>query len=209
MKFTLIPNRQPWSKQRDGSMHYCCSTLVVTHTKFKKIVKNPNEIDFAPKSNDPLEDYEKLEDEALKVTDFHYIMNKTKKKFELIFTGDNLGIYIPNHLHFGAIIKAIIKQIRFQIRWHKIAYKEYKMQNRVILPPKPQTNKNEPREFRLVIRAETVNLRGEDKSITKCLIYHNEVVSALTEKGLTKCNPHILHSFRKQLIKNRIQEDYI
>ena len=136
-------------------------------------------------------------------------MNKTKKKFELIFTGDNLGIYIPNHLHFGAIIKAIMKQIRFQIRWHKIAYKEYKMQNRVILPPKPQTNKNEPREFRLVIRAETVNLRGEDKSITKCLIYHNEVVSALTEKGLTKCNPHILHSFRKQLIKNKIQEDYV
>ena len=173
-----------------------------------KIIKNPNEIDFSSKSNDPLQDYEKLEDEALKVTDFHYIMNKTKKKFELIFTGDDLGIYIPNHLHFGAIIKAMMKQIRFQIRWHKIAYKEYKVQNRVVLPPRPISEKTDPREFKLVIRAETVKLRGEDKNITKWLIYHNEIVSALNEKGLTKCNPQILHNFRKQLIKNKVQEDY-
>ena len=189
-------------------MHYWCSTMVVTHTKFKKVLKNPNEIDFAPKSNDCEDDYKKLEDDVLKVTNFNYIMNKTKKKFELIFNGDDLKIYIPNHLHFGAIIKALMKQIKFQIRWHKIAYKEYKLQNRVVLPPKPVSTKGEQRDFRLVIRAESLDLRGEDKDITKWLIYHNEIVSALSEKGLTKCNPQILHNFRKQLIRNKIQDNY-
>ena len=94
-----------------------------------------------------------------------------------------------------------MKQIRFQIRWHKIAYKEYKMQNRVVLPPKPISNKSDQRDFRLVIRTENLNLRGEDKDVSKWLIYHNEIISALNEKGLTKWNPKILYDFRKQLIK--------
>jgi len=144
----------------------------------------------------------------MKVRDFNYILVKSRKNIELIFSSEDLDVYIPNHLHFGAIIKAIMKQINFQIRWHKISWKEYKVLNRIKLPPRVKQETPTTRDFRLVIRTSEFNLRGEDKAMSKCLIYQNEIVSALNEKGLTHCNPNILYEFRKQLIKNKFHEDY-
>lgn len=144
----------------------------------------------------------------MKVKDLNYIYIKDRKRVEMIFASEDLDIYVPHHVHFGALIKAIMKQIRFQIRWHKLSYKEYKVQNNINLPPKVRHEADEPRDFHLAIRASQFNLRGEDKPLEKCLIYQNEIVSALNEKGLTHCDQNILYEFRRQLIKNKIQEDY-
>jgi hypothetical protein len=93
-------------------------------------------------------------------------------------------MYHPNHFHFGAIMKAIYKQIKFQIRWHKQSYKEYKVANKIKLPAKQKTNSSPSRDFNLVIRSENVLIRGEDKDLVKCLVYQNEIVSSLQSKGL-------------------------
>ena len=108
--------------------------------KLQKVERNSHEIDLA-KDDDEVE-YEQLLDSIVKTRDFNYIYNKDRKKAEMIFNTDYLGIYVPNHLHLGALIRALIKQIRFQIRWHKISYQQYKEQNRIKLSP-PKLRKNQ------------------------------------------------------------------
>lgn len=120
--------------------------------KQQKVQRNPHEIDLA--RDDDEEEYEQLLDSIVKVRDLNYIYNKDRKKVEMIFSSDYLDIYVPNHLHFGALIRALIKQIRFQIRWHKLSYKQYKEQNRIKLPPKPGKESDPARDFQLFIRTD-------------------------------------------------------
>lgn len=40
------------------------------------------------------------------------------------------------------------------------------------------------------------------------MVYQNEIVSSLNEKGLTHCDLSILYEFRKQLIRNKVQDEY-
>jgi len=94
-------------------------------------------------------------------------MNKSKKSFDLFFSATDLDMYVPNHVHYGALIKALIKQIQFQIRWHKLSYKDYKIQNRIKLPQKPPKEKAEPRDFNMSFRINNFNMTGEDKPVSK------------------------------------------
>jgi len=197
----------PWSNKKDGAMHYTFSTISVSHTKFEKVIRNPDEIDLSM-DPDEKEEYKKLEDIILRVTDLSYVMRKNKDKLDLFFSSTDLHIYCPNHLHYGAIIKALMKQIKFQIRWHKVAYKEYKVLNRIRLPPKAIAPKSEKKDFNMTFRIQNFSMMGEDKDVTKCLVYQNEIVSMLKEKGLTKCHPKILFDSRRELIKNELQENY-
>lgn len=201
-----VETGKAWSKLSEGSMHYTFSTLVVTHTKIKKVPKNPYEIDLSSDPNEP--EVEKLEDDIVRVRELNYLMTKNKKKLDLYFGCSDLYIYVPNHLHFGAIIKALMKQIKFQIRWHKISYKEYKVHNRIKLPPKQVGEKADPRDFNLILDIQDFGMDGEDKPVSKFLLYQNEIISALEEKGLTKCDNKILYQYRKLMIKKKVQENY-
>lgn len=203
-----VDMKKAWSKLKEGSMQYFCSTFSVVHTKFKRVERNPYEIDLSVNPDEQEPEYKKLEDTIIKARDLSYMMIKGRKNMDLIFNSGELDAYLPNHLHFGALIKAMMKQIKFQIRWHKISYKEYKDLNRIKLPPRAAQEQTLPRDFRLVIKTSELSVRGEDQAMAKCLIYQNEIVSALNEKELTHCNPEILFLFRRQLIKNKLQEDY-
>jgi hypothetical protein len=45
----------------------------------------------------------------------------------------------------------------------------------------------------MVFKVNEAHLRGEDKPLEKCLIYQNEIVSSLAEKGLNFCSTDILY----------------
>ncbi len=60
----------------------------------------------------------------------------------------------------------------FQIKWQRKEYKVYKDKMNIKLPPKPQHVKSKyNRDFRLAFKVGEGHLRGEDKSLSKCLIY--------------------------------------
>lgn len=60
----------------------------------------------------------------------------------------------------------------------------------------------------MVFKVNEAHLRGEDKPLEKCLIYQNEIVSSLAEKGLNFCSTDILYKLWRKLIQEKIQEDY-
>lgn len=204
-----IDTGMPWSKHKDGAMHYTFSTVTVTHLKFKKSERDPYEIDFSSEEKDPDLELEKQEDVILTLRELNYQMIKTKRTVDLYFSSTDCDIYVPNHVHYGALIKALVKQIKFQIRWFKLSYKDYKIQNRIKLPEKEPKEKIEPRDFNLRFNIDNFICLGEDKPFSKCLIYQNEIISALKAKDLYHCDERILFHTRRKLKQNRIQEHYI
>ncbi|CAI2377772.1 unnamed protein product [Moneuplotes crassus] len=210
MNIETLDTGKAWSNLSDGSMHYKCSMLTVTHIKDKKIEKNPHEIDLSEKPENPKKEFTKQVDNILTVKDFHYLFVMNKKSLGLWFSCTDCDMYVPNHVHYGALIKALIKQIKFQIRWHKLSYKDYKIRNRIKLPEKPPKEKTAPRDFSLSINIkETFRCIGEDKPVSKCLIYQNEIITALKERNLFYCDKRILHETRRKLKTKRVQEHYI
>jgi hypothetical protein len=198
-----------WSFEEKSSMHYIFSSLTVSHTKFRKIERNPYEIDLSINPGQHKAERERLEDTILSVTNLQYVMIKNKDKLDLLFICKDLDMYCPNHLHYGAIILALIKQIKFQIRWHKASYKEYKVMNRVCLPPKPRSKHADKRSFNMSFDISSFTMKGEDKAFSKVLIYQEEIVSAMKLKGLNKCIPKDLYSLRNNLKNKNLQENYL
>jgi hypothetical protein len=52
-------------------------------------------------------------------------------------------------------------------------------------------------------------MTGEDKPLSKCLIYQTELISALKDKGLYYCDDNIMFQSRKSLKSHKLQEHYI
>lgn len=110
-----IETGEPWNKAGKGCMLYVADTFKVVHQKQQKKERDLFEIDLSRKRKDV--EYETLKDVIIDVKKFSYMMDLDYNKFDLVFDGESLELYLPNHFHFGAIIKSITKQIMFYMKW--------------------------------------------------------------------------------------------